>query len=341
MPPEETKIKETPKVETPTEVQPIESVSQEIETKIETPPEVIPEIEEKPETIPEVEIQPKQETSAELPTEEITLPEPNKTKITDESIGVIPVFKDHTGENLFLVVLHKAGHWAFPKGHQEIGESTLDTAKRELYEETGIKDVTFGDEKEFSEQYSFEKESEIHNKNVKYFVGFVSNKETTTPEEFKNEIEEIKWLNYTEASKTLTFEEARNLLDEVKQYLEKNVQEENPVVEPTPAPPQPQPKTPPKPEIRTVEKIVYKTDPNFVQKLLEKARVRIQERKRKKLDKIMTLFETKSQITNEDVQKLFRTTKRTIRRYFDQLEKEQKIIQVGNVGRGVVYIKKP
>ncbi len=119
--------------------------------------------------------------------------------------------------------------------------------------------------------------------------------------------------------------------------------EQEPVTppKPTPTPPQTQPKTPPKPEIRTVEKIVYKTDPNIVQKLLIKARARIQERKRKKLDKIMTLFETKSQITNEDVQKLFRTTKRTIRRYFDQLEKEQKIIQVGSVGRGVVYIKKP
>ena len=52
------------------------------------------------------------------------------------------------------------------------------------------------------------------------------------------------------------------------------------------------------------EKIIYKTDPNIIQKLLNKARAKIQERKRKKLDKIMTLFETKSQITNKDIQKL-------------------------------------
>ena len=112
--------------------------------------------------------------------------------------------------------------------------------------------------------------------------------------------------------------------------------------------PQPQ-STPEQPQIK--ERIVYKKDPrnvantpegtaNFIQKLLIKARVRIQERKRKKLDKIMGLFDTKSQITNKDARGLFRVTKRTIRRYFDQLEREQKIIQVGGVGRGVIYIRK-
>ncbi|KKP69343.1 hypothetical protein A2X44_04290 [candidate division CPR3 bacterium GWF2_35_18] len=32
-----------------------------------------------------------------------------------------------------------AGQWAFPGGHLEVGESTLDCAKRELFEETGVK----------------------------------------------------------------------------------------------------------------------------------------------------------------------------------------------------------
>ena len=97
----------------------------------------------------------------------------------------------------------------------------------------------------------------------------------------------------------------------------------------------------PQPQTKTVEKIIYKTDPNIIINLLNKARAKIQERKRKKLDKIMTLFNTNPQITNKDVQKLLRTTKRTARRYFDQLEQEQKITQVGKVGRNVLYIKKP
>jgi len=105
------------------------------------------------------------------------------------------------------------------------------------------------------------------------------------------------------------------------------------------------PQTPSKPEVRTetktVEKIVYKTDPNIVTNLLNKARATIQERKRKKLDKIMTLFETKPQIRSMDVQKLLFAKKRTVTNYLDQLESEQKIIQVGKTGKGALYIRKP
>ena len=92
-----------------------------------------------------------------------------------------------------------------------------------------------------------------------------------------------------------------------------------------------------------------------IQNLLTKARAKIQERKRKKLDKIMSLFESpptspkgsvsggqgNSEISNSDIQKLLRTTKRSATRYLDILEKEQKIIQIGKAGRGVKYIKKP
>jgi len=97
---------------------------------------------------------------------------------------------------------------------------------------------------------------------------------------------------------------------------------------------------PTKPEIQTIEKIVYKTDPNFIQNLLNKARAKIQERKRKKLDKIMKLFELNPEISNSNIQNLLRTTKRSATRYLNILEKEQKITQVGNAGRSLKYIKK-
>ncbi len=90
---------------------------------------------------------------------------------------------------------------------------------------------------------------------------------------------------------------------------------------------------PAKVEIKTVEKIVYKTDPNLIQKLLIKARAKIQERKRKKLDKIMSLFESNSEISNSDIQNLLRTTKRSATRYLNILEKEGRITQVGTTGR--------
>jgi len=94
---------------------------------------------------------------------------------------------------------------------------------------------------------------------------------------------------------------------------------------------------PPQPQIQ--ERIVYKTDPNIVQKLLLKARAKIQERKRKKLDKIMAQFEANPQVTNKDIQKALRISSATATRYLDILERENRIKQVGNTGKSVFYTK--
>ncbi len=93
----------------------------------------------------------------------------------------------------------------------------------------------------------------------------------------------------------------------------------------------------PQPEVKT--EIVYQTPPNLIQKLLVKARATIKFRKIIKLSRIMRLFDSKPHLTNEDVQKLLRVTDRTARRYFDELEKDNRVKQVGEVGRGVFYEK--
>ena len=73
--------------------------------------------------------------------------------------------------------------------------------------------------------------------------------------------------------------------------------------------------------------------------LLNKARVAIQDRKRKKRDKIMQLLITKPKITNDEVEKLLHVSDATATRYLSALEKENKIKQVGKTGHGVVYSK--
>ena len=141
-------------------------------------------------------------------------------KIKDQSIGIVPIFKDSAGENLFLVVLHKAGHWAFPKGHKKAGENDSDTATRELYEESGIRYVKLENHKEFLEYYSFEKNGKKYDKKVKYFIGFVKDTNIDQPEEFKKEIPETRFVNYEEALELMTYDESKNLLKKVRDYLE-------------------------------------------------------------------------------------------------------------------------
>jgi hypothetical protein len=78
---------------------------------------------------------------------------------------------------------------------------------------------------------------------------------------------------------------------------------------------------------------------SLARELLIKARNMIQFRKRKKLDKIMTLFLKKSKITNDEVEKFLHVSDATATRYLNTLEKENKIKQTGKTGKSVFYSK--
>ena len=60
--------------------------------------------------------------------------------ISEYSCGSIPFFQGPYGYR-FLIIQHQEGHWGFPKGHIEKGETPEQTATREFQEETGIKNV--------------------------------------------------------------------------------------------------------------------------------------------------------------------------------------------------------
>ena len=47
------------------------------------------------------------------------------------------ILYDIQNKKYFLVKGKKSNKWGFPKGHMEEGESEIDTARREFYEETG------------------------------------------------------------------------------------------------------------------------------------------------------------------------------------------------------------
>ena len=90
-------------------------------------------------------------------------------------------------------------------------------------------------------------------------------------------------------------------------------------------------------ESKSIPVIISKK--NLARELLIKARNMIQFRKRKKLDKVMSLFLKQSKITNDEVEKFMHVSDATTTRYLSQLEKEGKIKQTGKTGKSVFYSK--
>ena len=136
--------------------------------------------------------------------------------MTDYSCGVVPVVFDG-GFRRYLLVRHAAGHWAFPKGHPEGAETLLETARRELAEETGLTRVDLLEAPAFSEAYAFTKRSGKRvRKRVDYVLGRVWTPAAVVLQEA--EVGDHAWGRADETAARMTFQEGRDLLAEVEAF---------------------------------------------------------------------------------------------------------------------------
>ncbi len=132
-----------------------------------------------------------------------------------ESFGIVPFLKEE-GTWKVLLILHREGnHWGFPKGKANPGETPLQSATRELKEETGliVSDVLL--QQPMIEQYQFRRKRQFIVKTVQYFPAFVEGSLNLQEEE----IRDAKWMTIPEALQQLTFKEARHILQEFVRCL--------------------------------------------------------------------------------------------------------------------------
>ncbi len=90
---------------------------------------------------------------------------------------------------------------------------------------------------------------------------------------------------------------------------------------------------------QVVAPVIAQTFTKSIRELFTKAQLAIQNRKRKKIDRVMTLFAKQTTITNNEVEKFLHVSDATATRYLSTLEKEGKIKQSGKTGKGVSYFK--
>ena len=105
----------------------------------------------------------------------------------EKSCGAIVYRRFHGNTEILLIRHIKSGYWSFPKGHVENGETEVETATREIKEETNI-DVLI--DSGFRETVSFSPRRDT-SKTVVYFVAKALNNDTKPQLE---EISEIRWV---------------------------------------------------------------------------------------------------------------------------------------------------
>ena len=130
----------------------------------------------------------------------------------EKSCGAIVYRTNYENTEILLVRHLKSGHWSFPKGHIEAGETEEDTARREIKEETGL-DVLLDTHFRETVSYSPKKNTQ---KTVVYFIGTVTGGELIPQQE---EISDLKWLEIKQADNILTYDNDKLLLKKAKAFI--------------------------------------------------------------------------------------------------------------------------
>lgn len=133
----------------------------------------------------------------------------------EKSCGAIVYRRFHGNIEILLIKHVNSGHWSFPKGHVEGDETELETARREIKEETGL-DVIL--DQTFRETVTYSPRRDTQ-KIVVYFLALARNYDFVPQEE---EIAEIRWVDIVRANSLLTYENDKTIVTKARAAIRQN-----------------------------------------------------------------------------------------------------------------------
>lgn len=139
-----------------------------------------------------------------------------KTQRLVSSGGVIFRIVD---EQFEVALISTKNHWSLPKGLVEKGETTKETALREVREETGLEGETV--RKIGKINYSFMSARKHYSKTVHFYLlrytrGSVHNHDY--------EVDRVKWFPLSEAMQALIYTSEKRILEKTEKMLKKKRQ---------------------------------------------------------------------------------------------------------------------
>jgi 8-oxo-dGTP pyrophosphatase MutT (NUDIX family) len=131
------------------------------------------------------------------------------------SAGAVLHIMDENFEIKYLILNYSYGHWDFPKGNIELGETETETIKREVMEETGIEDIKLIEGFRQQISYKYRKKSKLVNKSVIYYLAETNSNKVMLSFEHIN----FAWLNFNDALEKLSFDNSKRVLKNAKEFL--------------------------------------------------------------------------------------------------------------------------
>ncbi len=130
----------------------------------------------------------------------------------EKSCGAIVYRKFHGNTEVLLVQHKNGGHWSFPKGHVEGDETEVETAQREIMEETNLEvmvDTAFREVVTYSPKRN----------TMKDVVYFLARAVTFDPKPQEGEIAQLKWVQLDRAHDFLTYDNDKLLINHAKPHI--------------------------------------------------------------------------------------------------------------------------
>ncbi|MEI6288709.1 MAG: NUDIX domain-containing protein [bacterium] len=137
----------------------------------------------------------------------------------EKSAGVI-VFRHNPQEGLqFLILYHRGNYWNFPKGHVEQGETEMEAAQRELFEEAGLK-VKLIDGWRQQTHFFFKENRDGKSELIrKEFVLYLAGTAMGSEPKISHEHNGYAWFDLKTAQKYMKFKNLKSILEEAESFV--------------------------------------------------------------------------------------------------------------------------
>lgn len=130
----------------------------------------------------------------------------------EKSCGAV-IWRGTAEDHQYLLAQHGASHWSFPKGHVEGNETEVQTARREILEETGLEAAI---DPQFRQVVTYYPKPGV----IKDVIFFIAKPTGGTEHAQEEEIADLGWFSFQDARPLVTFATDEDVLLAAEAYIQ-------------------------------------------------------------------------------------------------------------------------